>query len=114
MTEAEWDCCTDPARMLESLRDKASDRKLRLFAVACACRLSKWIRDEWNAHAVTLAARHADGEVTSEALQNYFEHVEREWPFSGPGEAPVYYAVAPDAHFAACRMAEAAAYYRAL
>jgi len=34
MTEAEWETCTDPALMLDFVRDQASDRKLRLFAVA--------------------------------------------------------------------------------
>jgi hypothetical protein len=36
VTEAEWLNAIDPKPMLEYLRDKVSDRKLRLFACACA------------------------------------------------------------------------------
>lgn len=36
MTEAEWLACEEPRRMLRFLADKASGRKLRLFAIACS------------------------------------------------------------------------------
>ena len=35
MTEAEWFACGNPEQMLDLLKKKASDRKLRMFAVAC-------------------------------------------------------------------------------
>jgi hypothetical protein len=35
MTEAEWLASTDPLSLLEALRGKAGERKLRLFACAC-------------------------------------------------------------------------------
>lgn len=35
MTEAEWFACGNPEQMLDFLKKKANDRKLRMFAVAC-------------------------------------------------------------------------------
>jgi hypothetical protein len=71
MTEAEWLTCTDPQKMLEFLRGKARDRKLRLFACGCCCRLTElWgILDEDELVAVEFANLYADGGATHEDLK---------------------------------------------
>ena len=65
MTEQEWLACTDPTPMLEFLQNKASDRKLRLFAVACSCRCLHLTADDRVGEALDIAERFADGLVLS-------------------------------------------------
>jgi len=61
MTEAEWMACNDPQPMLDFLRGKASERKLRLFACAWCRRQWQLLTDEVNTKAVEIAEDYADG-----------------------------------------------------
>src|SRR5437764_8207308 len=63
MTQAEWAACDDVGPMLEFLRGRASDRKLRLFGVACCRRIWHWLTNERGRKAIELAERFADGHL---------------------------------------------------
>jgi hypothetical protein len=64
VTERQWHECGDPEKLLEHLKDKASDRKLRLFAVACCQHISRLIVEPASRPAVTAAEKLAEGETT--------------------------------------------------
>jgi hypothetical protein len=68
VTENDWNGCTDPMPMLEFLREKASDRKLRLFACACCRRIWHLLTDERSRQGVEIAEGFAEGAVTVEKL----------------------------------------------
>jgi hypothetical protein len=57
MTETEWLGCTNPEPMLLFIRDKVSDRKMRLFAIACCRRIWDRITDPRCRAAVEFAER---------------------------------------------------------
>jgi hypothetical protein len=65
MTEAEWFGRTNPQKMLTFLRGRASDRKLRLFALACI-RPFRFLVNAETRGALALAERFADGLATND------------------------------------------------
>lgn len=68
MTETEWMTCNDPRPMLGFLCGRTTDRKLRLFAVACCRRISDLLPDERCRLALETAEQFADGLVSLERL----------------------------------------------
>ena len=66
MTDAEWLACTDPHKMMGHLRDKMSDRKLRLFACACCRQVWHLLSDELSRKAVDVAEKFSDGAISNE------------------------------------------------
>src|SRR4051812_47098061 len=75
MTEAEWLACDDPRKMLELLRGRVSERKLRLFAVACWRRNPYPVAPEVGP-AIDLYEAYADGKATGDALRDAFARIE--------------------------------------
>jgi hypothetical protein len=103
VTEREWDGCDDPAKMLEALRGKASERKLRLFAVACCRRIWHLLPNARVRNGIEVAERFADGLATRRDLRRAALHcrlVAHDDADEAAGGA---------AHFASRRVAYAAA-----
>jgi hypothetical protein len=63
MTPDEWANANDPYAMLEFLQStgRLTDRKARLFGVACCRRIRPWLSDESSWRAVEVAEQLADG-----------------------------------------------------
>jgi hypothetical protein len=96
MTEAEWLACDDPDAMFDLLPADASDRKLRLFGVACCHHVEEHLwAGSGSQFAIKIAEVYADHLTTEEELQTAQQAVESRLELY-PGE-PVY-----DASFWAC------------
>jgi hypothetical protein len=68
VTEAEWLACSDPEKMLEFLRWKVSERKLRLFACACCRKFWSRLGDRRARSAIEVAELFVDGLAPLSAL----------------------------------------------
>jgi hypothetical protein len=80
MTEPEWDSCTDAQQMLEFLQDRASQRRLMLFACGCCRRHWHLLPDESCKTAVETAERFVDRLCSEEDLQLARQQMEAEHP----------------------------------
>jgi hypothetical protein len=82
MTESEWLRCTDLEPMLELLRGKVSERKLRLFSVACCRNIWHLLSNALDRKAVELAEQFADGLVSREELARATAYgaITYDWP----------------------------------
>jgi hypothetical protein len=85
MTEAEWLACGDPEAMLQHVRKKASQRKLRLFAVAC-CRQVWHLLNPKHRKSVGVAERFADGDATVAELRAAHSILIDPYHFTYPSE----------------------------
>lgn len=86
MTEQGWLAATDPAPMLEFLRGRASERKVRLFTVACCRQAVDLFSDRRLQNAINLAERLADGGVKEAerlATETAADHAAQEDPDVG-------------------------------
>jgi hypothetical protein len=86
MTADEWQASDDAMKMLNSVRGRASPRKLRLFQVACVRRIWPYVTDPASRALVELVERADDGQLPEAA----FLAVPYDWltdDGGGPGPA---------------------------
>lgn len=103
MTEAEWQSCDDPQRMLAFLEGGATTRQLRLFACACCRRIWRLISDPRSRVAVEVGEQFADGVVSDEerdrillAACDAFQEASDESPYEEPVADMASILVCPD------------------
>jgi hypothetical protein len=97
MTEAEWLTSADPMPMLDFLRGKASELKLRLFACACCRRVLHLMPDGRSRRALDTA------ELVAEGLADEVERKRVSETLLGVGHNHVGWALMPDPFVAAAR-----------
>jgi hypothetical protein len=91
VTRGEWLSGTDPLEMINFVADRLSDRKLRLFLVACCRRLPYLPADPRFGDAVEAAERFADGACGQEEMRPAVQRLRAE-PASLRGGATAVFA----------------------
>jgi hypothetical protein len=82
MTEQEWLECTEPEKMLEFLRGKVSNRKLRLFAVACCRHVWEWL-PPYSRNAAETAEQYADKHASRASMARARKEVVKDHEAAG-------------------------------
>src|SRR5262249_43822178 len=107
MTESEWFECSTPAALLDLLNDRASKRKLRLFACACCQRIRHLFANDRLDRLLELSEQYAEGLIDRTTLLTATEPVAESWVSS---RSPLAEAVWATAWAKSCtRAADAAA-----
>jgi hypothetical protein len=79
VTDEQWVACTDPTAMCRCVENRASERKLILFAVACCRRVWHLMTDPRHAALVEVAEQVADGLATDEDFEAAEEPIRDLW-----------------------------------
>lgn len=106
MTEERWLACRNPKEMLEYLRGKISERKVRLFAVASCRMIWNLLSDKRSRLAVEVAERFADNLAAVAELEAAHEGGKRAWQESNRVSRSGFL----DAGYLAAKSAQDAAY----
>jgi hypothetical protein len=108
MNEREWLACENPQTMLRHLENRASERKLRLFACACGRRVLRLMPPEVGVKSLTLAERLAEGlagEAERAAAEEEALRAARSYEqaphFMGNAVTVAYFVLIRPAHWAA-------------
>lgn len=73
MTEAQWLACDEAEPMLRHLDGRVSDRKLRLFAIACCHRIWHLVpADALWVQSLAVAERYAEGGASPDELHHFY------------------------------------------
>jgi hypothetical protein len=78
MTEEEWSSCVELKLMTTFLSNRISNRKNRLFNVACCRRVWHLLRKKEVEEAILTGERYADGQVSEEELRAALRTIHRE------------------------------------